>query len=100
MDNEQLKNNLTSSTHWSRFLHMIVLAVMLYVAIFVIGAVVSIQFIFALITGKDNQNLRHFGHSLSIYIFQSFKFLTYASEYKPFPFADWPEVELTNNQHK
>ena len=56
------------------------------------------QFIFSLITGEDNINLRKFGHSLSIYIFDTLKFLTYASEEKPFPFADWPLADQSHNE--
>src|SRR5690606_36175239 len=59
----------------------------------VMWVVVIVQFLFALITGQDNVNLRQFGLALSTFIFQTLKFLTYNSEEKPFPFSDWPEPE-------
>jgi hypothetical protein len=93
MNNEQIKSNLTSSKHWLRLLFMLVFAAVLQVASIVMWVLVIAQFIFSLITGEDNLQLRKFGHSLSIYIFDTLKFLTYASEEKPFPFADWPKVD-------
>lgn len=91
MDNQQIKSNVTSSAHWVRLLFMILFALILYVASFVVGVLVLVQFLFALITGSDNQNLRQLGDSLTQYIGQTLRFLTYNSDDKPFPFADWPE---------
>lgn len=92
MNNEQIKSNLTSSKHWLRLIFMLIFAAVLQLASIVMWALVIAQFIFSLITGEDNINLRRFGHNLSIYIFDTLKFLTYASEEKPFPFADWPDA--------
>lgn len=88
---EQLKSNLTSGKHWMRLVYMVLFAIFLYVASFVISFLVVVQFVFALVTGSDNSKLRQFGFSLSAYIHQALQFLTYNSEVKPFPFSDWPE---------
>jgi len=93
MSGENIKSNLTSSRHWLRLLFMLVFAAVLQVASIVMWMLVIAQFIFSLVTGEDNPQLRKFGHALSIYIFNTLKFLTYASEEKPFPFADWPLVD-------
>nr|WP_324259222.1 DUF4389 domain-containing protein [Cellvibrio fontiphilus] len=90
MDNDQLKSNLTSSKHWFRLIFMLLFAAILQLASIVMWALVIIQFCFSLITGEDNQHLRRFGYSLSTYIYEVLKFLSYSSEEKPFPFADWP----------
>lgn len=90
---EQLKANLTSGTVWMRCLYMVFFGVCLTVSRFVMWVVVVLQFLFALTTGSDNANLRRFGDSLSQYIFQALKFLTFNSEEKPFPFTDWPTPE-------
>ncbi|MBC6904748.1 DUF4389 domain-containing protein [Saccharophagus sp. K07] len=86
----QLKSNLTSSKHWIRLIYMLLFAFFLYVASLVVGALVIVQFIFALITGTDNKKLRDFGWSLTQYIHQVLLFLTFNSEEKAFPFSDWP----------
>lgn len=91
---EQLKSNLTSSKHWMRLIYMVLFAIFLQVASVVMTVLVVVQFLFALITGSDNINLRKFGDSLSIYIFSVLQFLIYNSEEKPFPFADWPESSV------
>lgn len=92
MNNEELKSNLLSSKHWLRLVFMLLFAVLLYLASIVVSVVVLLQFLFSLVTGQDNINIRQFGSSLSTYIFQTLKFLTYSSEEKPFPFADWPDA--------
>ena len=97
MNNEQIKSNLTSSKHWLRLIFMLLFAAVLQLASIIMWILVIAQFVFSLITGEDNLNLRKFGHSLSIYIFDTLKFLTYASEEKPFPFADWPQPELSQS---
>ena len=98
MDNEQLKSNLTSSKHWLRLFFMVIFAAILQLASMAMWILVVVQFLCSLITGQDNPNLRQFGHGLSIYIFDTLKFLTYASEEKPFPFADWPTVEASESK--
>jgi len=52
---------------------------------------VVLQFLFAIITGNNNEQLRDFGGSLSRFIYEALRFLSYNTEEKPFPFADWPE---------
>lgn len=90
MNNEELKSNLLSSKHWLRLIFMVLFAVVLQVVSLIMWVLVILQFLFSLITGQDNINLRQFGFSLSTYIYQMLKFLTYSSEEKPFPFASWP----------
>ncbi|WP_188151154.1 DUF4389 domain-containing protein [Teredinibacter waterburyi] len=88
---QQLKSNLTSSTHWLRLVYMLLFAVLLQVALAVMWVLVIVQFLFALVTGSDNGNLRKFGDSLAQYINATIRFLTYNSEVKAFPFAEWPD---------
>ena len=90
MNNDQLKSNLSSSKHWLRLVFMLLFAAVLQLATLVMWVLVAVQFVFSLVTGEDNLHLRRFGHSLSTYIYDVFKFLCYSSEEKPFPFADWP----------
>lgn len=91
MNNEKLKSNLLSAEHWLRLVFMILFGVILYVAGIVMSFLVLVQFIFALVTGKANLNLRQLGDSLSQFIYAVLRFLTYNTEDKPFPFDSWPE---------
>lgn len=94
---QQLKSNLTSSKHWIRLVYMLLFAFFLYVASFVVGILVIVQFLFALVTGSDNRKLRELGGSLTVYIKEVLLFLTFNSEFKPFPFADWPVAPVGDN---
>lgn len=96
MNNDQIKSNLTSSKHWLRLVFMLLFAAVLQIASICMWMLVIVQFLFSLFTGQDNPNLRKLGHEFSIYIFDTLKFLTYASEEKPFPFSDWPHVDDTD----
>lgn len=93
MSNEELKRNLTSTNQWLRLIYMVLFAVLLEVAGFVMLAVVIAQFLFAIFTGGANDNLRRLGDQVSTFIYQSLQFLIYNTEEKPFPFSEWPESE-------
>ncbi|MCH9692791.1 MAG: DUF4389 domain-containing protein [Gammaproteobacteria bacterium] len=93
MNTDELKRNLASSNQWLRLLFMVLFALLLEVAGVVILIVVVLQFLFAILTGNANGNLRRFGDQLSSYIYQILQFLSYNTEEKPFPFAEWPESE-------
>lgn len=67
-------------------LFLLLLSFVRVILLLVIGG----QFLTLLITGADNKNLRSFGQSLASWIFQTMQFLTFNSDTKPFPFADWP----------
>jgi hypothetical protein len=73
---------------------MTVFAVASYFFLLPLILVLSIaQALFTLITGKGNANIRYFSSALELYISQLFKFMTYLSEVKPYPFSDLLEVE-------
>ena len=91
---EDLKHNLTAKQTWIRGVFILLFAFFLVIARVVTGAVVVIQFLFTVFTGKSNGNLRKLGASLSRYVYQCLLFLTYNSDTKPFPFEDWPESDI------
>lgn len=94
MKNEELKHNLTSGNQWLRLVYMVLFAFLLEVAGFVMLAVVILQFLFAIITGRANDNLRRLGDQIASYFYQTLQFLIYNTEEKPFPFAEWPESDV------
>jgi len=86
----ELKSSLLSPKHWIRLVYMLLFAVMLHVTSIAMWVLVALQFLFTLFTDKDNANLRSLGASITLFISQALKFLTYNSEEKPFPFSEWP----------
>ncbi|VAW95199.1 hypothetical protein MNBD_GAMMA20-669 [hydrothermal vent metagenome] len=94
MDTEK-KENMTPQEAWTRGLFMVMFFILLQLAKIVAGVVVVLQFLFTIFTNQTNDNLLHFGASLSRYIYQAWRFLTYSSETQPFPFAPWPGADET-----
>lgn len=91
--NTELKKNLGSRGTWLRGLYMLLFVVIYHVAEFVVGVVVILQFLFSLVSGQTNTRLLLFGQSLSRYIYQILRYLTFNSEQMPFPYSDWPAAE-------
>ncbi len=85
-----MKEHLLSGSTWLRGLFMLLFAFAYYFAVMVTGVIVLFQFGFLLFTGKHNENLLEVGQSLSAYIYQILRYLTYNSDEKPFPFQAWP----------
>ncbi|HXH72872.1 MAG TPA: DUF4389 domain-containing protein, partial [Mariprofundaceae bacterium] len=90
MSDEQLKENVKNSSAWMRLLFMLLFAVLYSVAEMVLTVVVIFQFLSVLITGRKNAKVLSLGAQLATYAYQVFSYLTYNSEERPFPFADWP----------
>ena len=87
------KERLLSVEHWLRFAFMVLFIIILWVASYLVLALVMIQFVWALVSGQGNTNLKVFGGSLASFIHQVLRFLSYNTNDKPFPFADWPKSE-------
>lgn len=91
MNNQEIKRNLTSTDHWLRLVFMVLFVILLEVAGVVMLAAIVLQFLFAIITGGPNDNLRQLGDQIASYIYQTLQFLIYNAEEKPFPFSEWPQ---------
>jgi len=90
----EIVDNIAQPSVWIRILLMTVFAIASYFILLPLILVLSIaQALFILITGKVNANLRYFSATLELYFSQLFKFMTYLSEVRPYPFADLPEVD-------
>lgn len=72
---------------------MLLFVVIYNIAEILMGAVAVFQFIYKLVTDNTNTQLLNFGQSLSLFIYQIWRFLTFNSETLPFPFASWPKPE-------
>ena len=90
----KLRNKLTRPSIWLRLVSMIVLAIAFNIAEIVIFAVVVFQFLASLFTRRPNAQFTRFGRNLARYLEQIIAFMTFATEEKPFPFSQWPDVPL------
>jgi len=73
-----------------RLVFMVLFALIYKLLDVVLILIVIAQYLFHVLTDKDNETLRQLGDGLSCYYYQIFRYLTYNSEEKPFPFSDWP----------
>ena len=92
MDNT-LKEKLLVKSKWLRGLFMLFFIVTKYLVAWLIVLIALFQFVADLLTGKPNDKLLEFTKHLNAYLLQIVNFLTFNSESKPFPFANWPSHE-------
>ena len=80
-------------SRWARLIPMLVLIICFGLAEAALYIVAIIQFIWAAVNEEPNEQLTEFGASLSVWMAQDAKYLSYVSEEKPFPWAKWPESQ-------
>lgn len=62
----------------------------------VLLVIAVLQSVLNIFTNEPSRTLTDFGSSLSTYLKQIAEYLSYSSEFKPFPFNDWPEPARTD----
>ena len=88
-----VKDNLKSQSTWKRGLYMLLYLLFSSLAEIVLAAVIIFQFLLKLFTGETNDRLLKLGQSLSTYLYQVFVFMSFNTEYHPYPFGAWPKGE-------
>lgn len=76
---------------WIRGLYMLVFAVLIEVARWLLLVAAVLQFLWLLIAKERNGHIAEFGDSLSKWLARAARFQTAASEDKPFPWRRWGE---------
>ncbi len=90
LDSNQLKANLGDSRIWLRLVFMALFVIMLNISGVLMWGICLVQFVFVAATGATNPKLLSLGASLGRYIHQVLDFLSFNTEQRAFPFADWP----------
>ena len=88
-----VKENLKSQSTWIRGLYILIYAVFYTIAEIVLFAIIVFQFLLKLFTSDTNERLCKLGQGLSTYIYQILQYMTFNSEYQPYPFGAWPKGE-------
>lgn len=89
----EIRENLKQQDTWLRLLFIVIYGAVLWIVSIVLLFVVVFQFLSVLFTRETQKNLLGFGGSLAEYVRQVVNYLTFNSEFKPFPFGDWPSAE-------
>lgn len=90
MNPEALRDNLKNVETWRRGVPMLVLFLAFYSLVQpILIAIMLVQFIAQLVFQKRLENLYAFSVDLANYSRNLWLFLTYNSDQKIFPFADW-----------
>lgn len=90
---QALINNLTSEAFWLRLAFMLLFVIVAEIAIPIMMLLVIVQFVYRLFAGKLQADIFRFSSSLAQFIYQTYQFLIYETEAKPFPFNDWPTAK-------
>ena len=90
-----MSNNLEpkwqSEADFRRIFFMLVVGFGYAIAKFVLFGIILFLAISYLATGRPNDRLQTVGAQFSTYVYQVFRYLTFNSEQRPFPFSDWPD---------
>ncbi|HTT97719.1 MAG TPA: DUF4389 domain-containing protein [Rhizomicrobium sp.] len=74
----------------ARLLFALGFAVLAWVALWVLLVLGAVQFVFFVINGKTNPELKRFSLNLVQYLVQCLAFVTFVRDEHPFPFSPFP----------
>ncbi|MBH97240.1 MAG: hypothetical protein CMM56_02180 [Rhodospirillaceae bacterium] len=89
-DENSIEENIKARSTWLRLLFMVLFFAIWSVSRVVVIAVMVLQFIMMLVSGKTNNRLTRFGQSLATYSYQLVAYLVFVTDKQPFPFDEWP----------
>ena len=92
MSKAEWKKNISSSSIWIRGFFMILYIAVAYVVRLLILVISLFQFGYTIFIGIPNEKLVKLGDGLRSYAYQIIQFLTFNTELKPYPFAEWGEI--------
>jgi len=78
---------------WMRGLFMLLLMIAFGIAQGLLWLLAIVQFLWLFFAGEPNGFLVRFGTSLSLWLGETARYVSCASEDKPFPWAPWPAVD-------
>ena len=90
---EEMRENLIDEGIWMRGVFMILFLIAYNIVEFLILLVALFQFVAVLFTGRVNETVLRLGNNLSFFALETFQYLTFNSNLRPFPFSPWPDEE-------
>lgn len=93
-----MSNEYEGKAGGMRILFVVLFWMIFYVSQLIIAAVAIGQCGFVLFTNKPNHYLMQLGDSLSKYVAEILRFVTFNTDQRPFPFAEFPRSDLVVEQ--
>ncbi|ATX80350.1 protein of unknown function (DUF4389) [Mariprofundus aestuarium] len=87
---DDLKENVMDTNIWIRLVFMLLFAVIFAATRVILVAVIAIQFLWVLFTSNKNEQLLSFGSQLATFLYQIYRYLSFNTEKRPFPFDEFP----------
>ncbi len=88
INKDAINQNLQQLSTWKRLFFMLVFGIIGELLRLLLWAVIILQVVSTLLTGKANENILSFGKNLSLYSYHILLFVTFNTETLPFPFSD------------
>lgn len=96
--NEIKKEELLKPGKWIRLVFMVVYSLIIeIIALPLILILIFLQFLFHLIAGSPNNQIKNITNWLIDFLKDSFEYLTYKTEQKPFPFDQDDAIESNDD---
>jgi len=83
----------TTRDVWMRGLFMLLFMIGFAVGVWLLNLLAIVQFVWLLAAREPNHFIARFGNSLSIWLAEIGRFLTCATDDKPFPWQSWPDLD-------
>ena len=90
---EEMRENLIDEGIWMRGVFMDLFLIAYNIVEFLILLVALFRFVAVLFTGRVNETVLRLGNNLSFFALETFQYLTFNSNLRPFPFSPWPDEE-------
>ena len=90
---EEMRENLIDEGIWMRGVFMVLFLIAYNIVEFLILLAALFQFVAVLFTGRVNKTVLRLGNNLSLFALETFQYLTFNSNLRPFPFSPWPDEE-------
>ncbi|MDX9689839.1 MAG: DUF4389 domain-containing protein [Proteobacteria bacterium] len=97
INEDAIKKHVKDKDTWLRFVYLVVFGFAFYLSTILTFAASIFQFLAKLFSGSIFTGLAEFGSSLATYQAQVTRYLTFASDEKPFPFAPFPNADASHS---
>ena len=94
-----LKTRLKDTKIWQRALFMVLLTIFAMMTQAILWVAIMALFLIRLISGEIPNAFIKGADSLSWYIYQIYRYLTFNTEKQPFPFSSWPSAKEDQKKH-